>query len=265
MQNNSSDGRNSLDFFQLYRTFLEINSVSSFIHGRNRSLIKNFYSVYYFEAMSKKNSKDKNIQDIQDKLNQAKELLKTNFREYVSQRKEYRIKIWKNLKEEQHSKYLCIIENPNISEAFLELTYAIEQYEKWRSKLNDEQIKIIYEKNLKDRQVYYTDNDNGFSDFNKDLLGKINVKALKNNKILKQTLIEFHNGISHLVSIYYGKIENDKNKSRAINHFKRGALDSYKAIIKDFYYIRSCDKKIVYEPLKYIKQIRKEEYSNIGK
>lgn len=172
MQNNSSDGRNSLDFFQLYRTFLEIDSVSSFIHGRNRSLIKNFYSVYYFEAMSKKNSKDKNIQDIQDKLNQAKELLKTNFREYVSQRKEYRIKIWKNLKKEQHAKYLCIVENPNISEAFLELTYAIEQYEEWRNKLNDEQIKIIYEKNLKDRQVYYTDNDNGFSDFNKDLLGK---------------------------------------------------------------------------------------------
>lgn len=55
-----------------------------------------------------------------------------------------------------------------------------------------------------------------------------------------------------------------KNKDRAINHFRRGALDSYKAIIKDFYHLRNV-KKVAYEPLlKEIKDIRREEYLGIG-
>ena len=107
----------------------------------------------------------------------------------------------------------------------------MQQYEKWRSRLSNEHILSIYRKNLEDRQKYYA--DDGFDEFNEELLKKINIEKLK-------------------------------NKDRAINHFRRGALDSYKAIIKDFYHLRNV-KKVAYKPsLKKIKDIRREEYLGIG-
>ncbi len=197
---------------------------------------------------------------MQDKLNQAKILLKKEFKDYMSQRGKYRIEIWADSKISSTCPH--IVENPNISEAFLYLVDAVEQYKKWRNKLNKEQILIIYTKNLEDRQKYYTNNDE-FNNFNEKLLQKIEVDKLKSNEVLKQTLIEFHNAISHLVAVYYGRNQ-ENNKNRAINHFKRGALDSYKAIIKDFYHLYNA-KKVVYEPLtENLKNIRKKEYLGIG-
>lgn len=254
-QNDLNNG-NNLSFFKLYATFLEVDSIISFTLGRNRSLIKTFYNFYYVKAMSKKYLDD----NMQDKLNQAKILLKKEFKDYMSQRGKYRIEIWADSKISSTCPH--IVENPNISEAFLYLVDAVEQYKKWRNKLNKEQILIIYTKNLEDRQKYYTNNDE-FNNFNEKLLQKIEVDKLKSNEVLKQTLIEFHNAISHLVAVYYGRNQ-ENNKNRAINHFKRGALDSYKAIIKDFYHLYNA-KKVVYEPLtENLKNIRKKEYLGIG-
>lgn len=255
-QNNSNNGK-KLDFFQLYTVFLEIDSVESLTLGRNRSLIKSFYHFYYFESMIKKSSGDDNIRD---KLNQTKILLKKEFKNYMSQKNKYHIKIWAN--PQTSSTYPHIVENPNISEAFLYLVDAVEQYEKWRSKLSNEQLLVIYRKNLEDRQKYYG-NDECFKGFNEELLKNIDITKLTNNKMLKQTLIEFHNAISHLVAAYYGRNQ-DNNKERAINHFKRGALDSYKAIIKDFYHLYNVKKAKNDPPSEDMKNIRKKEYLNIG-
>lgn len=147
----------------------------------------------------------------------------------------------------------------SLSLAFKELINAVEQYEKWRSLLNEEQIRTIYKKNLEDRQKYYTNESGAFDELNDELIQSV---KFDNNKILKQTLIEFHNAISHLVAVYYGRAQDGKNINRAINHFRRGALDSYKAIIKDFYHIRNDE---TYNPLNDLKDIREREYKNIGK
>lgn len=261
-QDNSSNGNDS-GFFQLYALFLEIDSVSSFINGRNRFLIQCFCNVYCLEAMRKealKNKDSQNLKKIQNKLKEGKESLKNEFRKYISQRGRHRIEIWADSR--NSSTYPYIIENPNISEVFSRFVEAIEQYGQWRSALNDEQLLVIYRKNLEDRQKYYG-GDECFKDFNEELLQKIDISKLTNNKMLKQALIEFHNAISHLVAAYYGK-KQERNKERAINHFKRGALDSYKAIIKDFYHLYNA-KKVTYKlSLELIENIRKEEYLSIG-
>lgn len=62
--------------------------------------------------------------------------------------------------------------------------------------------------------------------------------------------------------MYYGRAQDGKNINRAINHFRRGALDSYKAIIKDFYHIRD---NRTYNPLSSLKEVRNKEYKGIGK
>lgn len=248
-QNNSSSGDDAL-FFKIYRAFLEVDSINSFTQGRNRHLIKDFYHLYYAMAMAKKPKE----QEVQTRLKKAKKDLKIRFEDYIYKNGKHRPKIWAD--DKTHSTYLHIIENPAISEAFLHFTDATEQYARWRDKLSNENILAIYMKNLEDRHKYYTD---------MSLLQFPNIQAntLKNNKILKQTLIEFHNAISHLVAIYYGR-EQENNKNRAINHFKRGALDSYKAIIKDFYHLYNINRTTYEPPLETLKDIRKKEYLGIG-
>ena len=242
-------------FFELYAQFLAIDSINTLVYGRNRSLIKTFYEFYYFQAMSRKNK------NLQKKLKETKDKLKKEWVEYIKGYSQYCSKEIQ-INQQSSSVPRHIIENPNISEAFSCFVDAIQQYEKWRSRLSNEHILSIYRKNLEDRQKYYA--DDGFDEFNEELLKKINIEKLKNNKILKQTLIEFHNAISHLVAVYCGRQQDGKNKDRAINHFRRGALDSYKAIIKDFYHLRNV-KKVAYKPsLKKIKDIRREEYLGIG-
>ena len=262
-QNNSGNGRR-LNFFQLYAVFLGLDSVDSFMYGRNRVLIQQFYNVYYSEAVYKGALKDRASQDElkekQSKLEEESVSLKNEFEKYVRQRGKHYNKIW--VTPQMSSIYPHIVENPNISEVFLRFVEAIEQYGQWRSALNDEQLLVIYRKNLEDRQKYYG-GDECFKDFNEELLQKIDISKLTNNKMLKQALIEFHNAISHLVAAYYGK-KQERNKERAINHFKRGALDSYKAIIKDFYHLYNA-KKVTYKlSLELIENIRKKEYLSIG-
>lgn len=260
-QKNSNDGK-KFDFFHLYAVFLKIDSVNSFIYGRNRVLIQQFYDVYYLEAMYKGALKSKASRDElktrQSELKEKEKLVRRMLAGYVRQRGKHRIRIWVN--PQMSSTYPCIVENPNISEAFLCFVDAVEQYETWRSNLNNEQLLVIYRKNLEDRQKHYG-GDECFKGFNEELLQKIDISKLTNNKMLKQTLIELHNAISHLVAAYYGRNQ-ERNKERAINHFKRGALDSYKAIIKDFYFLTG--QKPMEPIVEDLKNLRKCEYQTIG-
>lgn len=145
----------------------------------------------------------------------------------------------------------------NISQAFSLLTKAVKQYGYWRKCLNKEAIKEIYLKNLSDKQKYYFNNT--LSDLSSSLA---NVEVSTNNNILRQSLIEFYNGISHLNAAYWNMGDNIINADRAANHFKRGALDSYKAIIKDFCFLAG------HEPIESIvrqlSMLREVEYKTIG-
>lgn len=245
----SDSSEEQASFFKLYAVLLNIDSLASFVYGRRYTLIKDFFYYYLYLVMDKK--------DDEQAIKTAKENLIKHFREYAE--KFPTLKIFSD-KQRQRSNYFCLFSNnQNLSVAFKEFVDAVEQYEKWRSLLNEEQIRTIYKKNLEDRQKYYTNEIGTFDELNDELIQSV---KFDNNKILKQTLIEFHNAISHLVVVYYGQSDSKKNIQRAINHFRRGALDSYKAIIKDFYHIRDNN---AYNPLDDLKNIREQEYKNIGK
>ena len=244
-----SGNTNQGSFFKLYAAFLSIDSLASFVCGRQYSLIHDFFDCYLGLSFGRC--------DCDNRLNEVKKKkILNNLKIYVGEHWQTRL-FPDNI---QHSAYLPSIKNnQNLSLAFKELIDAVEQYEKWRSLLNEEQIRTIYKKNLEDRQKYYTNESEAFDELNDKLIQSV---KFDNNKILKQTLIEFHNAISHLVAVYYGRAQDGKNINRAINHFRRGALDSYKAIIKDFYHIRDNE---TYNPLNDLKDIREREYKNIGK
>lgn len=207
-------------FFQEYKIFLEIEAIVSFVKGRDYDVIKCFYD--FFLEISQTPSKQQDVIDV------AKSKLEEKFEEYKQENENYKITFTRN-----HGNAIPISfslnRNNKISHAFSLLAMAIKQYGEWRNGLNEKAIKEIYIKNLCDKQRYYF--GNAPRDLNSHLA---NVEASTNNKILRQSLIEFHNGISHLNAVYWNTGDNEINTDRAANHFKRGALDSYKAIIKDF-------------------------------
>lgn len=245
---NGKNKEKDLDYFYiLYSAFLELDCLDSLISGRNRELIKSFYNFYLKISNNESDA-------------EAKRILKISFDEYAAKTRTTRVALRQPTNKD--SRYLHIVTNPNITESFKQLSKAVEVYSKWRDCLSNEQIKTIYIANLKDRQKYYF--SVSLDNFNDCVTKYLDSNKIQNNKILKQTLIEFHNAISHLTEVYLGRQqqkEQDSNKQRAINHFKRGALDSYKAIIKDYFCIEN---KVNDEILNDIKDIRQYEYDSIG-
>ncbi|EAL3889597.1 hypothetical protein [Campylobacter sp. RM5063] len=242
-------------FYKIYGSFLEIDSTASICEGRNRKLIISFFG--YFSLVAQK--QDEKDLEILKEIEEAKIKLKREFKDYCDINRNFRLDIWNK---KQHSSYSVILKNPDISKFFSEFLNAVIKYSEWRNKLNSEQLLLIYKKNLIDRQQYYTNDKKVFEEINK-ILVSVPSDKLDNNKIIKQSLIEFHNAISHLVSIFYGNTE-ESNIKRAINHFKRGALDSYKSIIKDYYLLKNSG-NIIYElDFKKLKEIREKEFKDIG-
>ncbi|KAA8711152.1 hypothetical protein [Helicobacter canis] len=222
---------------------MQIDSVASIVYGRNRFLIKSFFDFYLKMANKKVNPDDR-------------ARLKNDWKEYVKLRGHCKVPFFENTT--RHSNYLPTFENdPSLTQEFLHLAKAVEYYQKWRKSLSKEEIKKIYIANTKERHAYYANNSLEKID---ELVESCETTTMQNNQILKQTLIEFHNAISHLhaVILYSG----EANKTRAKNHFIRGALDSYKALIKDYYHLLSDESKKL--EVDRIRKLRKMEYQNIG-
>lgn len=232
----------NIDFFyKLYGVFMEIDSVASLVYGRNRDLIKSFF--YFYLKMANGDIADRSA-------------LKNKWEEYVRRRGGCRA-CFKDTSAGRANYLPTFEQDPNLAKEFLRLANAVEHYREWRASLQPQEIKKIYVANTKERHGYYA--NNALKNI-EDLIEECDVTTMQNNQILKQTLIEFHNAISHLYTIVINSGES--NKGRAINHFRRGALDSYKAIIKDYCYLLSdSDKEVV---AKEIKELRKMEYQNIG-
>lgn len=230
-----------LFFFKLYNAFLQIDSVASMVYGRNRELIKKFFNVYL------------KIANNDNALEESKNDLKIAFEEYVK----LMLHLYNKDTMAQHSTYPHVLNNPNITEAFREFAEAVEKYQKWRLSLTPHDIKTIYIANLNDRHKYYTNKP-----FDTEININIDTQTMQNNQILKQSIIEFHNAISHLNSIFFTTRE--LNKQKAINHFIRGSLDSYKAIIKDYFCLLNDDKKVECSHFDKVKALRQKEYGIIG-
>lgn len=143
------------------------------------------------------------------------------------------------------------------------LQNAIRHYILWRKILKYEDVIGIAKCNIIDRiQYYFT--------IPQEQLEKLFEEHKNNNTeeqsitVPRQVLIEFHNAISHLIQAGEGK-KGDDNIPRACNHFKRGALDLYKIIIKDFFilYPFQCQQNTK-EIQKKLCEIRVKEYELIG-
>jgi len=77
-----------------------------------------------------------------------------------------------------------------------------------------------------------------------------------NNSLFRQSLIECHNALSHILAGFKNSETSlNKNISKANNHFHRGVLDIYKTIIKDNYSKINKNKLI---------ELRKKEFTSIG-
>ncbi|WP_241993634.1 hypothetical protein [Helicobacter sp. MIT 05-5293] len=233
------------DFFDQYKTFLEIEATVSFIKGRDYELIKLFY--YLFLEISQGSLK----------VGIVKKMLDEKFRQYRDENKEYSSIQFVRGYEHIEPIAIALEKGKNISESFLLFTNAIKKYKEWRKKLSQNAIKEIYLKNLIEKQKYYfQQTPNKLNEY------LLDTQCSTKNFILRQSLIEFHNAMSHVNAAYWCTSDNNTNIEKASNHFKRGALDSYKAIIKDFCILAGQSPiKVIEEELK---RIRISEYQTIG-
>lgn len=235
-------------FFGQYREFLEIETIVSFVKGRDYNIVKYFYKLFLSISQEEVNQKE-----VENNKNSLEGLLK----QYKAENQH----IQGTIIFSNRSIYISSIANSlnkgaKISQAFLLLTEAIKQYQQWRESLSKEAIQAIYLKNLQDRQKYYfkTTQEN----LNQYLIKE---HSSTDNYILRQSLIEFYNGISHLNAAYLGR-ESEINVDRAASHFIRGALDSYKAIIKDFCFLAGDNP--LEQIINGIRSIRQCECKTIG-
>ena len=224
-------------FFERYRVFLSHESVTSLLKGREYKIIHFFY-ILFIEILQQSPN--------QEKIKKIKDYLLRFLEDFQNNNSLNIIKIPKLSMGIYSTKI-----NKQLSEDFLLMVEASKQYLKWRKKLSKEAKLAIYIKNLQDRQKYY------FKESLNDLNNTLMQQDITKSYMLRQTLIEFYNALSHLYVAYCGNGARDENIKRASAHFQRGALDSYKSIIKDFCVLANGEDV----PAAIIGQLKKLRYS----
>ena len=236
-------------FFTKYLQFAEIEAVASVAKGRNYEIVKCLYSL--FVEISKKKTEDQKVEKEIKELDKQIEIFKEENKDIPS----ISIRI-----STQQGYLYTLSPNSDLSRAFQLLVTSMNKYKIWRENLSKEALKEIYKRNLLDKQRFYFKDTP--EDLNKELLSQTLVAR---NYVLRQSLIEFYNGISHLNAAFWNTGDTEDNVKKAKHHFQRGALDSYKAIIKDFSLMLGSQND---EPrqkfLKKIADIRQKEYQTIG-
>lgn len=236
-------------FFTKYLQFAEIEAVASVAKGRNYEIIKCLYSL--FVEISKKKTEAQKVEKEIKELDKQIEIFKEENKDIPS----ISIRI-----STQQGYLYTLSPNSDLSRAFQLLVTSMNKYKIWRENLSKEALKEIYKRNLLDKQRFYFKDTP--EDLNKELLSQTLVAR---NYVLRQSLIEFYNGISHLNAAFWNTGDKEDNVKKAKHHFQRGALDSYKAIIKDFSLMLGNQSD---EPrqkfLKKIADIRQKEYQTIG-
>lgn len=236
-------------FFTKYLQFAEIEAVASVAKGRNYEIIKCLYSL--FVEISRKKTEAQKVEKEIKELDKQIEIFKEENKDIPS----ISIRI-----STQQGYLYTLSPNSDLSRAFQLLVTSMNKYKIWRENLSKEALKEIYKRNLLDKQRFYFKDTP--EDLNKELLSQTLVAR---NYVLRQSLIEFYNGISHLNAAFWNTGDKEDNVKKAKHHFQRGALDSYKAIIKDFSLMLGNQSD---EPrqkfLKKIADIRQKEYQTIG-
>lgn len=244
--NNKQYTQHINDFFKLYEQFLLVDSVVSILsNGRDRDLMIEFL-LYFTEIANKKES------EVLNHKRQVKEKL----RNYIKKNTEIvnKCHIFSSSENYQISQRV----NNDLNKSLKVFLEASKLYENHRRKLTQEEIINIYKRNALD--YYLTAFGIETQDEFKDSLDSYTKsKQVNGVRLLKQSLMEFNNAISHLYSAWK-KSNIDKNMERAQHHLNRGALDFYKSIIKELSMLGKIDNS----NLELLKYIRCSEYGTIG-
>ncbi|WP_239819976.1 hypothetical protein [Campylobacter molothri] len=153
---------------------------------------------------------------------------------------------------------------------FSDFLHSIAMFIKFRNKIQIKGRSIIAKNNIVERLNYYFN----FQDIQavEQIVEKIEFQ--NDSNIPKQVLTEFHNFMSHVCTAYSLSNEDkntdvfSKNIERAINHIKRGTLDCYKIIIKDFFILMKNNKEeylMIPKDEYKLFNIRINEYQSLGK
>lgn len=140
-----------------------------------------------------------------------------------------------------------------LSSCIVEFYNSIDLYNTFRKNIGFENRKKIAIEMLNRASEHY-----GFFGLNR---GGITYKEEKISFVPVQALNEFHHGMSHLCEVFLKEDARYTNLERAIPHFKRGMMEVYKTIIRDFLILNQDALGVKQKALK----IRELEYQTIGK
>ena len=236
--------KNINDFFRLYNTFLFVDSIASITEiGRNRKIINTF--LKYFTA----------IVDEQN-ISQYKDDLKKELKNYIRNNQKFTNNC--DFPKEYITSKITQHLNNELNNSYKQFIQAAQIYYKHRKNLSNEEIVEIYKRNAIDYHSTSFGSEN-IEQTTKDLNKYIASKKVKQITMLKQSLMEFNNAISHINSAMK-KQSIEKNLERAEQHFNRGALDFYKSIIKELFLLN----KITDADFKDLRTMRCNEFNTIG-
>jgi len=236
-------------FFTLYNTFLTVDSIASLSEkGRYRGIINQF--LKYFKYLIQKDIKniDKNIA-----------ITKTMLKNYISSNKDFYLEKYTSAKLTINPN-ITIQVNKNINDSFQEFLNAAEIYDLHRKSLELIDITNIYKRNALDYHLTAFTREQVKEEEVLELLDTcIASKSIKKITMLKQSLMEFNNAISHINTALKRK-EPIKNFERAAQHLNRGTLDFYKSVIKELFILEKLSPTDLVE----LKEIRFNEFETIG-
>lgn len=239
-------------FFNYFKLFLSFDASASLIKGRDRLIILQFYKV--FTALNDLSTTD-SFEEKKSRFNSEFEILRKRLHSYLENNGNEKINLTcGNLDSKNLQIRVDAITTINLK-AFIK---ANSYYRNFRKNINNEDLKRIYLNNVCE---YYNKffPISGNNDFITLIKNEIESLEVNKNTILKQALMEFFNALSHLLKVVCNN-EAASNLNSFNVHLYRGALDYYKAIIKDisFLYELSSEEQIK------LKDIREFEYLRIG-
>ncbi|HHP0332403.1 TPA: hypothetical protein ACRZSL_001693 [Campylobacter jejuni] len=228
----------------------------SLVHGRQYSYYKEMLLFYVTVIMNDYiEEADKEAKFIEFRRKIVEFVLENSKRYDISRQHSSTIAFNKKLNN--------VLQNNN-EVSLSEFLESIQFFLQFRQKIQKDGRKIIAKENISRRMFYYFD----FKE--KDVMDKIidNIDFNHIGNIPKQALIEFNNFMSHVCAAYSLSDEDkntdifSKNIERAINHIKRGTLDCYKIIIKDYFILENSTLPIGLKNQLF--NLRINEYKNLG-
>ncbi|KAJ9900852.1 hypothetical protein QR524_01840 [Campylobacter jejuni] len=253
------------NFFKNYDVFNQIDLKTSLLYGRNYDIIKELFMFFANDLLLHPENSEEAYKKLREEILNYFAAIEEDLG--ITAQKSSIVCINNALT----SSFLRLNKSkiPTYKQIFSELLDSIKMFVEFRNEIQMEGQRIIAKNNIIERLGYYFNFKNIQSI--EQVVKEIEIE--NGGNIPRQVLIEFHNFMSH-ICIAYSLSDEDKNTDlfsknieRAINHIKRGTLDCYKIIIKDFFILmKNIDKySMIPKDKDKLLSLRINEYQNLGK